>query len=197
MSSSAANKDVSKLTLAAEELIKAASAHVETTSIALSQETVQELKKISQASSSLGSKLDALNQKLSLLEKSTDVKFSEICAQTILHLDMMSKSVALLMKHQRIDWAIANASIGTFNCLDRSDGYQRQSSSTEIIKMILSTFRMNCGHVITKYETNDGGYSIKDGKAEFRAAIVKQLYNLLGTQPRLVSNDEQCVIYYG
>jgi hypothetical protein len=47
MTSVVPSKDSSKLATAAEELIKAACSHVETTSLTIGKETVEELKKLS------------------------------------------------------------------------------------------------------------------------------------------------------
>ena len=73
-------KDSSKLTIAAEELIKAACSHVESTSLTIGKETVEGLQKLSVGSSSIqksveslktavDAKLDTLNQSISSLTK--------------------------------------------------------------------------------------------------------------------------------
>ena len=195
MSDDVGNKNFSKLTSAAEELIKAASAHVETTSIAIGQETVEVLKKISHGSTSIESKLNTLNQNVSSLETKTHGKLAEISTQMILYLDKVNQSIFLQMKHQRLDWAFANADYGSFDFVDRSENYCNYKPSTVIVKAITSMFRKDSGRYITnlaKYRTDAG----KDEKAEFRAAIVEQLFALLGTKPRLECKEEKWIIWY-
>jgi hypothetical protein len=198
MSNSVATQGVSELTAAAEALIKAASAHVETTSIAVGQETVQELKKISKASSILALKLDTLNERLSLLETNTNDKISKSNTQMILSLDNLNKSITLQMKHQRIDWAFAHADYGSFDCTNDYKGsnrYYNYEKSTGIVKTILSNFRKNYGTYITNFAKSGVDHG-KDAKAAFRNAVVEQLFVLLGTKPRLASEGETCIIYY-
>ena len=193
MSDDVGNKNFSKLTSAAEELIKAASAHVETTSIAIGQETVEELKKISHGSTSIESKLNTLNQNVSSLETKTKVSLAEFSAPMILYLDKVNKSISLQMKHQRLDWAFANADYGSFDFVDKSENYCSPKPSTGIVKTLLSAFRQESGRYITSLAKYDAG---KDGKAEFRAAIVEQLFALLGTKPRLECKEEKWIIWY-
>ena len=146
---------------------------------------------ILKASSSLESKLDTVNQKLSLLEKNAN----ETSSQTMLHLDTMNKSITLQTKYQKIEWAFDHAAYGSFDCINRSNNNYVKSS--EIIKEILLSFLQGYGYDVTKYASDVGYNSGKDGKAEFRVAIVEQLYKLIGTKPRLVVHDEKkCVIYY-
>jgi hypothetical protein len=191
MSNSVDTNNVSKLTLAAEELIKAASAHVETTSIALGQETVQDLKKILNASSRLDSKFDTLNQKVSTLEQNTTGKISEMNAQMMLYLDKMNKNISLQMKHQRLDWAFTHSDYGSFEYHEMSKYGNLQSSA--LIKSIVSSFRQGLGRHITNFFIYTGG---KSDKAAFHTAIVDQLFGLLGTKPRVVQQEEKWIIYY-
>ena len=87
ITSVAPSKDSSKLATAAEELIKAPCSHVETTSLTIGKETVEELKKLSLNSESVqqsiaavkasfDSKLNTLNQSLTDLKKQM-VKLNE------------------------------------------------------------------------------------------------------------------------
>ena len=105
----ASSKDSSKLATAAEELVKAAISHVETTSLTIGKETVEELKKLSLNSESVqqsiaavkasfDSKLNTLNQSL------TDLKEQMV---------KLNENVATQTKNQKLEWAISNAGINS------------------------------------------------------------------------------------
>ena len=163
--------------MAAEELIKTKE---EVTTIAPSP-LVHDVTSIS-----LESKLDILNQKLSSLETSTNVKLSELRTQ-----------IALQTKHQRLDWAYANVDTvnGNFSYVNRDEKTRFRRESNNFVKSILPVFRRDSGVRITNlahFNAADG----KDGKAEFRTAIVEQLHGLLGTKPRLVYEGGNWNIYY-
>ncbi len=192
MSGSEGTKDISKLTQAAEELIKAASSHVETTSLALSRDAVQELKKILLTSTSQESKLENVTSKLS--ELSTQITTMNTQIITI------NQSIKRQTKRQSIDWAYANAEIGSFDYRDKTNGYKK---STELVRSILIFFRKGQGMYVdgnSKHTTTYiPGYTTDKGDfegVEFRAAIANQLEDLLGTKPRVVSYDGKWTIFY-
>ena len=198
MSGSEGTKDMSKLTQAAEELIKAASSHVETTSLALSRDAVQELKQILQTSTSQESTLKSLEESISSLEK----KLSEMRTHILsMNKEIMTinQSIKLQTKRQSLDWASTNADISSFQyCSSCNIGYsQRYKKSTELVRSILTFFRKGTGTYIDGYSkiTALGGEKDSEG-VEFRAAIANQLEDLLGTKPRVVSHDGKWAIYY-
>lgn len=188
--------DISKLTLAAEELVKAVLSHVETTPIDLSQDTIKELKELVPVSpSSLETKLDAVNSKLSNLEN----QLSEISTLMKQCLENVNKNSVRQMKYQSFDSAFANADFGSFRYFLVEGDYQGYVDSSFLVKRIVSSFRMDCGYNITRCEAlglPGKDTTVEDMKAQFRVEIVEQLYKLLGTKPRLASEEEECVIYY-
>ena len=172
MSGSEGTVDISKLTQAVEELIRAVKAHVEvttTTSVPVapsSQDAVQQLK-------SQETQLDALNHKLSSLDESVRGVNDNLFE--------ISKNIALQTKHQRLDWAFDR----------RGPGRGFLLSDTSFLN-ILTAFRRNRGYCITYLVTNAHG-----GKnEEFRAKITDHLDGLLGTTTRLEHADGEWMIYY-
>ena len=200
MSGSEGTKDISKLTQAAEELIKAASSHVETTSLALSRDAVQELKKILQTSTSQESTLESLKESISSLEKNVSEMRTHISTMNK-EIISINQNIKLQTMRQSLDWAYANADIGSFEYCDSSTNSYHSSSkmSTELVRTILTLFRKGNGKYIDGYSKVPAYYygAAKDPEGvEFRDAIANQLEDLLGTKPRVVSQDGKWAIYY-
>jgi galactitol-specific phosphotransferase system IIB component len=125
------SKDTSRLTDAAEELIKAACTHVESTSLMIGQETVEGLKQLSLNSTlieksveslkvSIDSKLDILNQTITDLKKE------------------MAKDAAAQAKNRTLEWAIQNAEISSFSYYTANS--QQAMTSTLFVKKSCSSF---------------------------------------------------------
>ena len=190
MSKPLASREIFKLTSVAEELIKAAEEVINAPSVHIYDVT----------STSLESKMDLLNQKLSSLTTNTTDRLSELSNQLEKinkNIDVQNESIAIQnqnivfqTKHQRLDSAFANLQRGKFNYFDKRDHYQKYS--TELVEAILLSFRKGMGWNITHLAVYNG----KEAEAEFRAKIVEHLFTLLGTKPRLVFKDEKWSIYY-
>ena len=99
-----ASKDSSKLAMAAEELIKAACSHVESSSLTLGKETVEGLEKLSIGSSSIAKSVESL-------KTSMDSKLDTL-NQSILNLKEevagLKTSIDVQTKNQKLQWAINN-----------------------------------------------------------------------------------------
>ena len=177
----------SKLAIAAEELIKAACTHVESTSLSIGRETVEGLKKLSIGSSSIeksleslstlvDSKLNALNQSISNLDRAV-VKLNSVISNQ--------------EKDQKLQWAISNAGLNSFKYYAK-DTYSR-IESTNFVKTILFSFRKGTGHYITNCSMTD--YS-EEGETQFREALCTQIHELIGQKPRIAIAELGYAIYY-
>jgi hypothetical protein len=176
MISNTGAKDSSKLAVAAEELIKAASTlQAESTSLTHATETVQSLK-------SMDSKLNALS---TLNESISDLK--EEVNKSILNL---KNELNIQPKDQKLQWAITNAE---HNCFQYSNYvYSPGVPSTSVVKQILFTFRRGFGAPIDGYRIDHFDL----GEKRFRDALSNQIHELLGHKPRIELEDGKHVIYY-
>jgi cell division GTPase FtsZ len=198
MSSLKANNDASKLSLAAEELIKAASSHVESASLEIGNITIQELKNVAMSSSnmeqrlqdlkeSIDSKINTMNQQLLACSQNLSSMESNFTAS----MTLMNQSVAQLTKNQTICWAIEHAEVNQFEFLN-SGGIAK---SGQFVKETLLYFRTGVGRYIpTDYFIRYAS----DGEKAFRDALSKQIHELLGQKPRIALKEgtEQYCNYY-
>lgn len=193
MVSEPASKDSSKLAMAAEELIKAACSHVESTSLTIGKETVEGLKKLSIGSSSIEKSVESLktsiDSKLNTLNQSISNLKEEVVG--------LNSAIAVQTKNQKLQWAIENSGLNSFHFYVK-DSYNRVES-TSFTKAILLSFRKGTGHYITNRsmkEYNRYGNDTEEGEKQFRDALSTQIHELLGQKPRIAVADNGYAIYY-
>ena len=193
MISESASKDSSKLAMAAEELIKAACSHVESTSLTIGKETVEGLKKLSIGSSSIeksveslktsmDSKLNTLNQSISnLKEEVVPLLFK----RRIKSCNGQSKTLRIIIFLRLI-----------FQKFEKKD--DRRVEFTSFVKTILLSFRKGTGHDITNRSCQPYHYrnDTKNGEKHFRDELSKHIHELLGHEPRIALGDNGYEIYY-
>jgi seryl-tRNA synthetase len=141
-------KDSEKLTRAAEELIKAASSHIDSAIIDLGRQAVQGLKELSDKTSSVESSLKSLKE-------SHDAKANvviETIASVKQQLVNLNENVRAQTKNQALTWAIEHASLNSFIYHNKPENNYSYSSngvqSTEFVRQILFSFRQNMGQYI-------------------------------------------------
>jgi hypothetical protein len=197
MSSAVASKDTSKLTLAAEELIKAACCHVESTSLAFGQETVESLKKLLLSSSDIEKSVKSLdasvNSNLKVLNQSiSDLKEVVVSLKSI---------TALQAKDISLQWAISNAGLNCFKMYRKDPSSYNAVDSTELVREILFSFRTGRGRYINgfsmiTYSQYSNTSQQEEGEKQFRDKISQQIHELLGQKPRIDVVDKSYAIYY-
>jgi hypothetical protein len=198
-----ATKDMSKLTLAAEELIKAASTHVESTSLAIGKETVEGLKQLSVNSTSIEKSVESLK----LSQESKMNTLIQSIAELKKEMTKLNANVVLQTKHQMLEWAISNAEVGSFKYYEKddcNDGYhynRSQVASAELVRLVLMNFRNGSGRYIDKLGLTSTSYRCGNEKNEesekqFRDALSTQIHNLTGQKPRFAITDGRYAIYY-
>jgi hypothetical protein len=101
----------SKMAAAAEALIKAANTHVESKSLALGQDTVDGLKKLSLDSASVQNSIRDL-------KASYDDKTNTL----IQSINNLKKEIVSISKRQTLEWAIINSEIGSFAFYHKNHG---------------------------------------------------------------------------
>jgi hypothetical protein len=125
-------RDSSQLALAAEELIKAACTHVDSTSLALGKETVEGLKELSAGLAALklsvDAKLNTLNQSISSLKEEI-VKQN---ASMVLQIITLKAAIDVQTKEQKLQWAIANADLNAFKHFDKETSPNREIFSQQL-----------------------------------------------------------------
>jgi uncharacterized protein YycO len=176
------SKDASNLATAAEELIKAACSHVETTSFTIANETVEELRKISVNSESVQTSIIAMNKNLTELKEQM-IKVNE--------------KVSAQIKNQRLDWALENIGINSFRFYVK-DTNSNSVESTGFVKTILMSFRTENGYYITNRSLTQYHYGndMSEGEKQFREALTSQIHELIGHKPRIAMAERGHAIYY-
>lgn len=164
------------LSEAAEELIKAATLVVETSS---------QRKDLSSIKESLDAKINTVNQNLCQLKDQVTNVNASIERQT---------------KMQSLEWAIQNLGLlegHSFRYYIHSNIYgTTEGSIKNDAKCILLSFRQGQGQYINDGDTAKHQPSEKT-KSEFRDNLVHCIYTLTGVMPRLkVDDDGKYAIYY-
>jgi hypothetical protein len=182
-----ATKDMSKLTMAAEELIKAASTHVESSSLTIGKETVEGLKQLSVNTTSIEKSVEALklsqeSKMNTLIQSIAELKkeMTELNANVVLQ----TAQAVLQTKHQMLEWAISNAGMGSFEYHDH--GSLRHS--TGLVRAALMNFRNGSDHYIDIFT--------EEREKHYRDALSTQIHNLTGQKPQIVMSDGRYVIKY-
>ena len=165
--------DPDKLARAAEELIKAASSHVDFETLAINRDAVEALKK-------LASETASVKNSLTSLKESQDAKMNTMI-QSIGNvegkLDVLTQRIEAQTKNQALAWAYDNASVNAFIYYDKpKDSYSHgnQVQSTELVRTILLSFRRNCGHHVADRSLiryyNESEEAKASGEKKFREA---------------------------
>lgn len=129
-------RDTTQLAIAAEELIKAACTHVDSTSLTLGKDTVEGLKEVSAGLAALklsnDTKLNTLNQSISNLKEE------------------IVNTINIQSKVQKMQWAITNAGINAFEYYNKeySGCRNTKTTSTRFTKEILFAFQRGVGWYI-------------------------------------------------
>jgi hypothetical protein len=182
-------KDASKLANAAEELIKAACSHVESTSLSVGRETVELLNKLTIGSSSIEKSMESLKQEIvKLNEKSVESLKQEIVK--------LNEEIAIQTKNQKLEWAISNTGVNSFEYYQKNGSYN-SISSANFVKFVLLSFRRGVGHYITDRSMTRYDYGTnEEGEKQFRDKLSNQIHELLGHKPRISLAKDGYVIYY-
>ena len=201
MSDGPASKDSSKLAIAAEEPIKAAYSHVESTSLSLGKDTVEGLKKLSIEASLIDKAVESLKSsndaKLNTVNQSMSTLKDEVVK--------LNSAIARLTKNQQLEWAISNAGLNSFKFYDKDIGdFNNHVESTSLVKNILFFFRKDRGRYITnrsmkpykEYNRVTPQAEVDEGEKLFRAALSTQIHELIGQEPRIALADKAYAIYY-
>jgi hypothetical protein len=187
-SGSSGSSSTPGLAVAAEELVKAACAHVETTSLSLGRDTVAGLTKIASHTSSIVTSIPSLKDSV---------------ATSIISL---KDTDALSSKRHELGWAIDHADLNSFKYYEKEKrGYSSSAvSSTAFVKTVLISFRQGKGHYIKDRSLHEQSYSSysndksepEAGEQRFRDALASQISDLTGVQPRVEKASDGWAIYY-
>ena len=165
------SKDSSKLASIADELIRAAYAEAESTSVAIiGKEALEGLKKLSLNSSLVQKSIESLKSSL-------DSQMNTL-NQSIVDL---KEEIALQTKNQTLEWAI---------------GYIRKysisDSTSNGILQILFSFRRGDGHPVRYLHFHD-----KEMRKTFRDDLIQQIHRFTGRMPQIEDIDHDgFTIYY-
>ncbi|KAJ1509981.1 hypothetical protein HMI54_001864 [Coelomomyces lativittatus] len=194
MTSVTAPKDSSKLASAAEELVKAACSHVQSTSLKMSNETVETLKSLSIGSSSIGKSVESIKTLIAVNMTALDQSISNLQNEVV----KLNAKIVFQTKCQNLEWAISNVGINAFKYFLKSEGC-REIESTIFVKWVLLSFRTGKGHYITNRSMKQYSYlesDILEGERQFREALSDQIHELIGQKPRIALADDGYAIYY-
>lgn len=195
------SKDFSKLAIAAEELVKAACTHVESTSLEIGKETVKGLKKLSMDSSSIEKSVASLKESTDAKLNTLNQSLSNIKDQLVL----LNANVALQVRNQKLEWAISHSDIGSFEFYVKGDRYKASTryKSSAFVTEVLLNFRKGVGHYITDRSMSEYRYDYtgklvqgEEGEMQFRDALSAQIHKLIGHKPKIEVSDGKVAIYY-
>jgi len=106
---------------------------------------------------------------------------------------------------QNLQWAISNASIGSFDYRDGSSSYSAYTNSGGLVKEVLLAFIRRVGMWLSNNgfcvgaSSYNGSGATEATKKAFRDALSTQIFSLTGTKPRIQKEKngdvEQWAIY--
>jgi hypothetical protein len=164
----------SKFNNAVGELLKEVCDKVETKSLEVAEETLESLKKLSVGSDALAQSIASMKGELI---KSNNEIIKVLNAQD---------------KDRRMEWALANSSIGCFDYYERRGS---RKSTAALVQTVLMYFRRGSGCSIDNISTS--AHFDQESQQACRDALVTQLHGLLGSKPRVVLQaDNRFAIYY-
>ncbi len=107
-------KDTSKLAIAAEELIKVACSHAESTSLTISKETLDCVKKLTIDSSSIEKSVESLESSIDSMNNTLNSSILSLKEEVAKLNDFNARQ----SENQKLEWAISNAAINCFKFHD-------------------------------------------------------------------------------
>lgn len=187
-----------------EHQMKAACVEVNGTSIQHAHHTVEEHPKLSVISTfmtkSYDDKLNACYQSMYDMKNEIEkVQYSML---------NLNDKITHESKMQRIEWALnnvgSNSPVGTFEYYDSELSKYCTNPSTNCVRGILLSFRQGTGiHLpqnvsMNNFRYNDRSIEEKETlRIEVHDKLSNQIHILIGTKPRIVSDDTgRSVIYY-
>ena len=104
------------------------------------------------------------------------------------------------VKSQRLEWAIANASLNQFKFYRKGRDHHAVESA-DFVRAALFAFRAGNGYYINDRSYvcstyGSGQTLIEEGEMQFRAALVRQIHELTGETPRVAIENCGYAIYY-
>ena len=193
------SKDLSKMAMAAEELIKAASSHVEAANLSIGKESLDCLKELTIGSSSIEKSIESMktsmDSKINTLDQSIS-NLTEEVSELKEEVSELKEELALQSKNQKLEWAFSNAGYKSFKYYYKNNS--QQIDSKNLVQGILISFRQGkgnytCDHSMTPYF---GNQKVEKGEKQFRDALSDQINDLIGHMPRITLEDNGYVIYY-
>lgn len=186
------------MTAAAEELVKAASMHVQNTTLSHGRDTVQGLKTLSSDNAKLKesfeTKINTVNQNISNLNTNVCALKADVAALT--------GKIAQQTKTQSLEWAIANVSLVDEFKYEPKKG-ESFVRSHGLIRDILLAFRQGEGYYIYGMAVDNSGRehfyneeARKTGVQNFRTKLIAQIQKLTGIKPRMAAAAQGDAIFY-
>jgi hypothetical protein len=189
-----------RIVQAAQELVKAACAEVETSSVAAVRATAESLTHIHGNTTSMNKNI--LSMEASAAKRSVEEtqRHTESLAKQQLIIEGNATIIAQ-QKIQILQWALLNTQLGTFEFITRDSQFQiTNTKSTTVVSSLLSNAMTNCGiNLSNNYMIlpSDGYYNrsytedqLTAGRLAFRTALQSQMFSLTGKQPRLVKKED-------
>jgi len=164
-----------------EELVKAAEAEVEVSSLRTGWEIVECLQTLSR-------NIQAMKEERATDSQSSRDKISSKLEN--LHQAMMSNSqaikvlrdeIALQTKLQRLDFAYRNSSVGAFEY--RTNDFRSYGNTWDLIPEIILSFRKGFGRYINGWGTSHYSEESEAKAAEFHSKLSDQIETLTGVKP--------------
>jgi len=179
------SRDASRISAAAEELVKAACMDAD---ISSQQKLTSELASLKDT---LKGRLDKVSTQLDTSQQ----KLSSELASLKTQLDTLNANIQRQTKVQSLQWAIQNASIESFQYRSKHG----PEDSANLVQGILLSFRQDRGHYLPMDAyISDYGHCTEESKKKFQDSLVAQIYTLTGVKPviKIGSNDKDLAIYY-
>jgi len=182
----------SRLTAAAEELVKAAYLDVKVEAYAEAQkETVSTIRDVETELKSLrgsnDSKFDAIHTLLAGLILKVDQLASNV--------QSINNTLSTVNENSKLEWAIDHAEYGSFAYYDNNT--RRRAESSTITKQVLFAFRQGFGYYLPeKVSLTDNYYSVTSEKdrTEFETKLVNAIFDLTAKKPVIKDlNDRRCI----
>ena len=124
----------------------------------------------------MDSKMNTLNQSISNLKE-------EVVG--------LNSAIARQEKNQKLQWAITNAGLNSFEFYMKD----KLIESTSFVVAILLSFRKGTGHYITNRRLKYSG-NLEDDEKQFRDALSTQIHDLLSQKPPIAVAENGHAIYY-
>jgi len=201
------NTTMSTLVHAAEELVKAACVHVESTSLILAKDTLESLKGIAlQSSSSMEKSVDTMKESLTVNTdsiKQLEMKLSALNSNMLNlkdELTNLSKTLEKQATTQRLQWAVGNCDkishpffYYSYEMKGKSFDYTKKTSSAIIREILLAFLREDGCDISCRTMSKQNR---DEGEKQFRETISKEIQAITGQKPRIGMDQKGYAIYY-